>query len=118
MDKRLEEALSFAKYRDTLNNQIAKLKIRTQSALQISKSGGTFSINRELITFLKYLEDTQQTRAVLIDDNGNPVQIDNVSSFLKEVVTKYTEVTNDYLAEYQEIRKSRSVQSILKINNE
>ena len=115
MDKRLEEALSFAKYRDTLNNQLSKLGIRVKSALLISKSGGTFSINRELITFLKYFEDVGQTTAILIDDNGNPIKIDDISSFLKEVTERYAEVTNDYYSEYQEIRKSRSVQSILKI---
>lgn len=118
MDKRLEDALSFAKYRETLNNQLSKLKIRSQSALIISKNGGQFSINRELICFLKYLKDEGTESSILIDNNENPVKIDNITDFLKEITDRYHEVTNDYLAEYQEIRKSRNVQSIIKIKND
>lgn len=118
MDKRLDDALAFARYRDTLNNQLSKLKIRSQAALVLSKSGGTFTINRELICFLKYLKDEGVETSVLIDDNGNPVKVENVTALLKEVLSKYSEVTNDYLTEYQEIRKARNVQSILKIKND
>lgn len=120
MNERLQQALSFAKYRQTLNNQLQKLKIRSQGALLYSKNGGTFTINRELICFADYLKRSGLTSSVLLDDNSNPVKIENIDEFLNEITSRYSAVTNDYLAEYQDIRKSRNVQSILKLkeNNE
>lgn len=118
MEERLEKALEFANYKQTLNNQIQKLKTRTEGMLIIAKNGGSFTVNQELICFLSYLSTTKVTEATLLDDNKNPVLISDVAEFLKEVTRRYFEVTNDYIKEYQEIRKSRNVKSILGLKDE
>lgn len=118
MEERLQKALEFANYRQTLNNQLQKLKIRSEGMLIFAKNGGSFTINRELIGFLDYLERIGLSEAILLDDNNVPVQIINISEFLKEVTGRYFEVTTDYLKEYQEIRKSRNVKTILDIKDE
>lgn len=118
MDKRLEQAIEFSNYRQTLNNQIHKLKIRAQAALIISKNGGSFTINRELISFVDYVKSLKKDEVVLLDDNNIPVLIDNISEFLIEITKAYFEITNDYYTEYQVIRKSRNVKSILDIKDE
>ena len=118
MEERLEQALAFANYRQTLNNQLQKLKIRTEGMLLFAKNGGSFTINRELICFLNYLKENNTTEAILLDDNNVPVSIVDIDSFLKEITRRYHEVTNDYLKEFQEIRKARNVKSILDIKDE
>lgn len=118
MEDRLQQALEFANYRQTLNNQLQKLKIRSEGMLLVAKNGGSFSINRELIGFLDYLNRQNITEAALLDDYGNPILIENISDFLREITDRYLEVTRDYLKEYQVIRKSRSVKSILDIKEE
>ena len=118
MEERLEKALEFANYKQTLNNQIQKLKTRAEGMLVIAKNGGSFTIDRELISFLNYLNANKITEAPLLDDNNNPVLISDVPEFLKEVTRRYFEVTGDYLKEYQEIRKSRNVKTILGIKDE
>ena len=118
MSERLTQALSFANYRQTLNNQLLKLKIRAEGTLIFAKNGGSFTVNKELICFLDYLTKSEMESATLLDDNNVPVSIDNVASFLKEVTERYFEVTNDYLREYQAIRKSRNVKSILDIKDD
>lgn len=118
MEERLQKALEFANYRQTLNNQLQKLKIRSEGMLIFAKNGGSFTINRELIGFLDYLERTGAKDVVLLDDNNTPVSINNVSDFLKEITKRYFEVTTDYLKEYQEIRKARNVKSILDLKDE
>ena len=118
MEERLQKALEFANYRQTLNNQLQKLKIRSSSMLIVAKNGGSFTINRELIGFLDYLERLGTKEAVLFDDNNTPVSIADVPNFLKEVTKRYFEVTTDYLKEYQEIRKARNVKSILDLKDE
>lgn len=117
-DDRLTQALAFANYRQTLNNQIQKLKIRTDGQLIIAKNGGSFTVNRELMCFLDYLVRTDITEAALIDDNKVPVLIEDIPAFLKEVTQRYFSVTTDYLKEFQELRKSRNVKSILSIKEE
>ena len=115
MEERLEKALEFANYRQTLNNQLHKVKIRAEGLLMYSKNGGSFNINQELICFVDYLNRSGLVDVPLLDSNNTPVQISDIPAFLKEITTRYFEVTNDYLKEYKEIRKSRNVKSVLDI---
>lgn len=118
MEERLQKALEFANYRQTLNNQLQKLKIRSEGNLIFAKNGGSFTISKDLIGFLDYLERSGSQDVILLDDNNIPVAIDNISAFLKDVTKRYFEVTTDYLKEYQEIRKARNVKSILDLKGE
>ncbi len=118
MSERLTQALSFANYRQTLNNQLSKLKIRAEGTLMFAKAGGNFSINQELICFVDYLCRTGLNEATLLDNNNTPVLITDVNAFLEEVTQRYFEVTNDYLREYTEIKKSRNIKKILDIKDD
>ena len=115
MSTRLTKALDFANYRVTLNNQQAQLKAKTQSLLSYSINGGTFTIDIPLITFCKQLIDDGQTDVVLLDIHNNPIKVD-VETFYDEIQSRYFEVTNDYYAEYEKLRKSRKVHKILDLN--
>jgi hypothetical protein len=112
MDERLTKALEFANYRQTLNIQLHKAKIKTEGLLILAKNGGSFIVNQELICFLDYLQRQEMTQAVLLDCNNTPINIEDVGSFLEEITSRYFEVTNDYLREYQSLKKSRNVKSI------
>lgn len=115
MNERLEKALEFANYRQTLNSQLHKAKIKTEGLLIMSKNGGTFYVGQELICFLDYLNRLGLAEATIFDRNKAPIQITDVPEFLKEVTTRYFEITNDYFKEYQAIRKARNVKSVLGI---
>jgi hypothetical protein len=115
MEDRLSKALEFANYRQTLNNRLHKTKLKIEGLLSIAKNGGLFKINHELICFLDYLERSGSECVTILDCNNIPISIDNIPEFLKEVRVRYFEVTNDYLQEYQQIRKSRSIKSMLDI---
>jgi hypothetical protein len=117
MNDRLEKALEFANYRQTLNTQLHRIKTKTEGLLILAKNGGSFYISQDLICFLDYLERSGMTNATILDRNKVPVLIEDVSEFLKEVTGRYFEVTNDYLQEYQVIRKSRNVKSILDLKD-
>jgi hypothetical protein len=117
MSTRLTDALEFANYRVTLNNQQAALRAKTQSLLSYSINGGTFTIDRTLINFCRLLQDEQQASAVLLDIYNNPIKVE-VKSFYDEILSRYFEVTNDYYAEYEKLRKSRKVHKVLDLNEE
>jgi hypothetical protein len=117
MSVKLNKALEFANYRITLNNQHAALKAKTQSLLSYSINGGTFTIDRELITFSKTLMDSGHTEAVLLDIYNNPIQV-VLEDFFDEIISRYFEVTNDYFVEYEKIKKARKVATVLDINEQ
>jgi hypothetical protein len=114
MGAKLNKALEFANYRVTLNNQQAALKAKTQSLLSYSINGGTFTVDRELITFCKLLMDNKKKTAVLLDIYGNPVQVE-LKAFYDEILSRYFEATNDYYVEYEKLRKARQVHTITEI---
>ena len=118
MDERLQKALDFVNYKQTLNNQLHKLRIKTEGMCMIAENGGKFTVGRELICFLDYLVRTGLSDAVLMDDNKSPIRITDTSAFLKKVTDRYFEVMNDYFVEAQTIKKSRSVKSIIDIEEE
>ena len=116
MAAKLQTALEFSNYRQTLNNQKEVLKAKTESLLSYSINGGTFTIDRELITFVKVLIDDKHTDAILLDIYNHPIAID-LQNFYSEIMSRYFEVTNDYYVEYENIRKARKVSSVLDLNN-
>ncbi len=116
MAAKLQTALEFSNYRQTLNNQKEVLKAKTESLLSYSINGGTFTIDRELITFVKTLIDDKHTDAVLLDIYMHPIAVD-LPNFYSEIMSRYFEVTNDYYVEYEKIRKARKVSSVLDLNN-
>jgi hypothetical protein len=116
MSERLTKALEFANYRQTLNNQIASLKSKTQTRLILSTNGGTFTVSQELITFVNTLIEKEYAESVLIDNYQNPIQIEDLSVFLDELMSRYFEVTNDYHVEYVKLRKARKVHKLIDID--
>jgi hypothetical protein len=117
MSEKLSKAMEFANYRSTLNNQRAILKARVESLLSYSIDGGTFTIDPGLISFVKTLSDSGLESTVLLDIYKNPIQV-NVSEFLDEILSRYTEATNDYYAEYTKLSKARSVKKLLDIDDD
>ena len=112
MSERLTKALEFANYRLTLNNQIQALRAKIQTKLIHSINGGTFTITRELITFVESLiRQEYNDGVVLIDNFQNPI-------FLEDITSKYFEVTNDYHTEFVKLRKARKVHKLLDIEQD
>ena len=117
MDEKLQKALEFANYRQTLNNQLRQLKVRTQSQLIFAKNGGSFTIDRELICFFEYIVSKKLKDVTVLDDAETPIQIINPKEFLEEITLRYFEVTSDYFRDFQQIKKSRSVKSIVNLED-
>ena len=52
---------------------------------------------------------------MLLDIYENPIKVD-IENFYDEISSRYFEVTNEYYAEYEKIRKARKVHKILDLN--
>jgi hypothetical protein len=112
MDERLEKALEFSRYRISLFNRKEDLKLRLKNMLLHATDGGIFTIDQQLITFVEMLVSKGRMQAVLLDDNGNPIEIADLAQFADDIIGKYFESTNLYYAEYAKLRSARTVKSI------
>lgn len=115
MDQRLKAALDFSNYRKVLFNLKQDLKLKVDARLRYSINGGTFTIDRELITFVRMLLDDKRDQVVLIDRNQNPIRIENLKLFYDEIFSRYFEATNMYHTEYERMKTARTVEDLLSI---
>ena len=109
MDDRIKKAIEFANYRKSLFNSKENLKIKVDSILTHATNGGLFKSSPELISFVKLIIDSGKESIVLIDVNGNPIEITDLSVFYEDLLDKYFRATNLYHAEYTKLKKARSV---------
>lgn len=116
MDSVLENALDFSNYQHTLSIQRQTLREKMSAKLTYGFNGGIFKIDRALITFVQMLIDQGRSSGVpLLDANDTPVLIDNLEIFRDEIFDRYFSATLEYHEHYENIKKSRSVEKLLKI---
>jgi hypothetical protein len=114
MQEQLKKALDFANYQQTFSIQKKVLKEKIDAKLTYGFNGGLFHIDQSLLTFVDMLCNNQRISGVVIlDSNGNPVVVDNMTEFKDEIFSRYFEATHDYFEKYQSLKKSRSVEKLL-----
>lgn len=118
MDERLEKALEFSNYMVTLNNQKRILKEKYYEELVYYVNGGQFTVTQNLISFCQSLISLNQTEVVLIDDNDLPIEISDLANFTDTILNVYFSAANKYLNEYSKMKKSRTVMTLVDLNNE
>ena len=114
MDDRLEKAYDVANYMATLSNQkrVIKEELNQKSVYYIN--GGSFKIDRELISFTKTILELGHTSdIVFLDANHMPVVISDVPAFLNEIISVYFEALNEYSAKVTEIKAKRKLTDIV-----
>jgi|TARA_B110000495_G_scaffold66004_1_gene56199 hypothetical protein len=113
--QRLKKALDFSNTMKTFNLSKNNLKVKTQNLLSYSTSGGSFSVDQSLISFMNFVVSSGKTEISLLDKNDIPIRIEDTEKFLEEVSSLYFEVVNDYYNEYQQLRSSRKIEKVLEI---
>ena len=113
MDEKLQKELDFANFSTTLNNQKKMAKERFAEQTIYFTKGGQFTITKELINYCQTLVDNGQTSFILIDDNDVPIEIEYIDDFREEILNKYFNALNEYLAEYKKITSQRSIPDIV-----
>jgi hypothetical protein len=116
VDSRLVKALEFSNYRVTLFQELKTLKLKMANDLMYSYNGGTFRINRELISFCQVLIAEDQSETILLDINDTPIFIDALCEFADKIYSQYFEALNEYHIEYERLRKARSVEKIVDLS--
>ena len=114
MDDRIQTALDFSKYRQTLAIQRKLLKEKLQARLTYGAEGGIFHIDKSLISFVQLCIDQGRVSNIpLIDSNENPVLINDLVQFRDEIFDRYFSASFQYMSEYDAIKKSRTVEKLV-----
>jgi hypothetical protein len=115
MDPIVQKAFDVANYMTTLSNQKHILKEEFLQNLIHYQNGGTFTVTRDLINFVKTLTDLGYDEdMVLIDDNHTPISIENLKNFLETLIVIYQSSINEYYTKYSQLKNSRSVETLVK----
>lgn len=114
MQDHIKQALEFAHYRQTFSIQRKILKEKISAKLTLGYNGGLFYVDRILLAFVELLLTKGRTNGViLLDQNENPILIEDLTVFRDECFNRYFEATNEYFEQDQLLKKSRSVQKLL-----
>lgn len=114
MDKAIEKAFEISNYMATLASQKQIYKEEFYQNLIHYQNGGSFSVTRELINFVKTLVDLgHDTNTVLIDNNDIPIEIDDLKVFMEQIVSVYYGAVNEYYSKYTQLKTSRTVESLV-----
>lgn len=114
MDNFLEKALETANLMTNLANQKRALKEEFEQNQIYFYNGGTFTVSRELINFIDFLISKKNIeKTPVIDDNGVPVLIDNLQTFLDGLTDLYFQASNRYYHKYETLRQNKDIKSIL-----
>lgn len=110
MDDRLKSALDVANRMVTFNTQKELMRQEYRENCLYHENGHQFTINRELINFLTSMIQMGYTEnVVIIDDYENPYMIQNLEEFRSNIFDIYAEKSNEYYHKYIELKKNRSV---------
>lgn len=116
MDSILEKAVETANLMTTLANQKRALQEEYEQSLFYFYNGGTFKATRETISFVHSLVSMgYQLNVTVIDDNNLPISVDNLETFLENLLDLHTQAANNYFTKYEELKRSRNITSILKL---
>lgn len=81
------------------------LKESAESKLCFASQGGLWRSDREFIAFLSVFQDADEI--VVSDASGVPRKV-NPNILLEEATSRYTEVMNDWLKKWEDIKKIRT----------
>ena len=62
-----------------------------------------------------FIDQGRTENVPLIDSNENPIMIEDLEKFRDDIFDRYYDTTLEYYQEFQELKKSRSVEKLLDI---
>lgn len=112
MDEKLSKALEFANYTRTFEDQKRLLKEKYFDSLIHFQNGGQFTVDKEIIVFVNLLLEKQE-ESILIDDNDNPIKINNLQKFYDDITDLYFQSSNAYYIALHDMKSKRSIEKLV-----
>jgi hypothetical protein len=112
MDEKLSKALEFANYTRTFEDQRKAIKQKFFDSLIHYHNGGQFTVTQTLVSFISVLVEKNDS-AVLVDDNDNPIKVENLSKFYSNIIDLYFQSSNEYYTKVHELKSKRSIEKLV-----
>lgn len=113
MDERLQKALNFSNYTNTIKNQKKNIKNRVAQLQLVYSDGGTFIADHTTIAFIKTLVDMKHKNVVVLDSKENPIKVVSTDNLLEKLLSAYFSATNEYSSENDKLTKARNIKQIM-----
>lgn len=113
MDERLEKALNYSNYMVTFNNQKRIAKEKFLDSRYFYLNGGKFFSSIELINYLSFLVSKGMTDTIVLDENENPIKVENLTEFLDNIQHTYFFALNEYYQTLTQLKSSRKVEKLV-----
>jgi hypothetical protein len=113
VDERLEKAFQTANYMASLSNLRRVALEEYKQSLIYYFQGSSFTVTRELIVFVHTLTELGKIESVILDDNNIPLKVENLKTFLDNLLNVYAEASNSYINKYAEIKSKRRVEGLV-----
>lgn len=105
MEKSLETIIKTSDRMLTVRMKRQTLKEKFDADITFGFNGGIFKIDQTLISFVNTIMSTGKTEnVILIDVNQNPIVVENLNSFLTEIIDRYFMAVGKYHAGYQDLK--------------
>ena len=107
MDKQqLEAIIETSDRMSVLKRQKLIAKEKFEASCILGHAGGLFKITPEFLVYLNYLLMIgRTTNVVVVDQNANPVMIEDVKTFQEQCQDRYYHAIDVYYTDYQEFDK-------------
>jgi hypothetical protein len=119
MDSRLEKALDFSNFRMILSTRKKNLMRLFDNKLLFHYNSGIFKATPEFLAFLvTVILREKQGGFIFIDQNDNPIHIENLDDFYNEAFNKYKTAIKQYYDSYQKLTEAKEIRKVLDWENE
>lgn len=116
MDQNIEKAFEISNLMVTVANQKRILKEEYEQSLFFFQNGGVFKADPPTICYVKNVIDLlKESRAVIIDYNGTPIEINDLSKFIESLLNVHFQANNSYFSKFDTLKKSKNIKSILSL---
>jgi hypothetical protein len=105
MDERLRAAIEYADHYRSIKIQRQIFKEKLEADLTFGYNGGIFKVDQSLIAFTQCLLDNgRNTDVPLIDSNGTPILIADLTVFQIDILDRYFSATQYYLSAVEKLK--------------
>jgi len=105
MDGRLQAAIEYADHHRSIQIQRQIFKEKLEADLTFGHNGGIFKIDQQLIAFTQCMLDKDRNNDVpIIDLNGTPILISDLTVFQIDILDRYFSATQYYLSAIEKLK--------------
>ena len=79
----------------------------------VHHNNGAFRADSETISFVAALMQSKTKTAIILDQKGNPIEIEDLKLFQAALIEAYHLATNEYISEHRKLARARNIKKAM-----